>query len=50
MKNKEKELKDLDGYYIIFQWLKEVSELFMVIETGLQLFEKALPYFKDYIK
>lgn len=50
MKKREIELKELDGYYIIFKWFKEVSDLFMVVELGLHMFEKALSYFKDQIK
>jgi len=46
MNKREKELKQLDGYDIIFEWLKEASQLFVIVEGGIKIFEKALDYFK----
>ncbi len=47
MNKREKELKQLDGYDIIFEWLKEASQLFVIVEGGIKIFEKALDYFKN---
>ncbi|NVM01894.1 MAG: hypothetical protein HWN67_06140 [Candidatus Helarchaeota archaeon] len=47
MKKREQELKKLNGYEIILEWAKEALKLFVIVEDGIKIFEKALNRFKS---
>ena len=46
MKNREDELKELNGYNVILEWVEQILKLFVVVEKGINLFENAVDHFK----
>lgn len=46
MKNREKELKELEGYDVIFEWVEQILKLFVVVEKGIKIFENAVNHFR----
>ena len=47
MEERKKELKELPGYELIFNWLKQYIDYFFMVESGIKIFEKALEHFKE---
>lgn len=46
MKRREDELKELEGYNVILEWVEQIFKLFVVVEKGIILFENAMNHFK----
>ncbi len=46
MKNREDELKRLDGYDIMLEWVEQILKIFVFVEKGIKLFENAVNHFK----
>ena len=46
IKNREKELKKLDGYDAISEWVEQILKLFVFVEKGIILFENAVNHFR----
>jgi len=47
MNERKNELKNLDGYNIIYTWIKETLEMFSTVERGIELFKNAISHFEN---